>query len=932
MTTLTEPPPSGLGRSHRCLPPVDTSFVGRSGDLAALAELLASERLVTLTGPPGVGKTRLALELAHTHARDYPDGAAFVDLVPVRDPAHLPGRLASQIGVREVAGASVTDALIGDLAQRRLLLVLDNCEHLLCECAEFVARLLDAAPALTVLTTSREPLDIPAEAAWAVPPLAAPAYEVEPPLDTLLDYPAVRLFVERARSVQRNFALVPHVAGAVTEIARRLDGLPLALELAAAGVENLTPAEIASRLNHRSRPRSAGGDGAVARHRTLQTALDWSHDLLPMTERVLLARLSVFTGKFCLEDAEGVCSREGLPSGQIGVLLGRLVAKSLVVSGPEAEPRYSLLETIRVYAGERLEQAGEVCSLRDRHANYYLALAERAETELAGPRQEQWFERLESEHANLRAALDWSLGHAETERALRLAGALVLFWRIRCYFSEGRESLREVLAAGADGPASLRAKALWGEGFMAIMAGDIEGALAPLEQSLELFRQLGDKQGIARALLILADQRQCARGAVGVLGLLEQSAALAREVGDHWCLAHALGVAGFEYERRGDFVAARPKLEECLRVARQAGDKQGLRYGLIGLGSVALGQGDYEVAEDMLSEAVAISQTLGEDQAVSEALFQLAKLALARGRYERARSLANDARAVLPAVAQSRMAASLIVLGRAAHAEGDLYKARDYYEQAVALADGLIIAKVYLADLLVSEGDTARARQLLEGICDWARASGHEGFLARALYGLGELPRRNDDAARASILHLEALEIRIQLGAKPEIISSLEAVAALAIAGDRLHLGVRLLSAARAHRDRHGYTGMLVDPDHGPAALSLARSKLPASEFAAAYAEGQAMSFDQALALARRRRPRRARAASGWTSLTSRERDVAALVAESLTNTQIAGALHLSPATVKTHLLRMYGKLGISSRRELAREVRRHEHVSEAAG
>lgn len=936
MTSLDEPSSNSSGRGHASLPrATGTSFLGRTHELSDLGELLEGDRLITLMGPPGVGKSRLALELARARAGRFPDGAALVDLVPISDRALLPGGLASALGVPETPGVSLTDSVAGHLRSRRLLLLLDNCEHLLGACAELAELLLGAAPELSILATSREALAVPGESVWRVPPLPAPDGDEETLPEVLLQYPAVRLFVERARAVQPAFTLNAHIAGAVGEISRRLDGLPLALELAATGVEYLTPAEIARRLDDHSRLLATGGRGARSRHQTLQTALDWSHDLLPEAERLLLARLSVFIGDFCLEDVEGVCAGGGVKAANVAALLSRLVSKSLVAADTASgsEVRYRLLETIRAYAGERLEDVGDVSLLRDRHARFYLGLAERAEPELVGPEEARWLKRLDRERANLRAAIDWSLGHGETERALRLAGALVLFWRVRCYFSEGRDCLRAVISASGGAAAGRRAKALWGEGFLTMMAGDPEGATTALEQSLTCFRELGDSQGCARALLILGNQRQSLRDRTGVLALMEESARLAREVGDHWCLAHALGVAGLENQARGELSAARPLLEECLSVARTAGDKQGMSFGLIGLGSVAADQGDYGAAEDVLEEAVVITRELGEDYARAEAVRQLGELALGRGDYARAHELVNEALALalLPEVAPSDSAVSaLVVFGRVAHVEGDLVQARAYYEEALARADSPpVLTLPAMGELALSEGDASLARRLFQEACDWGRVNGQKLLLARGLHGLGELPRTNGDAARAAALHREALELRNQIGDVPGIVASLEAIARLAVAVDRPQHGVRLLGAAQALRDRGGYARLPWEASRHQADFALARERLPPEEFEAAHADGGTLSLEEAVALARRGSARRTRPASGWASLTESERQVATLVAESMTNPEIAETLYISLGTVKAHLSHIFAKLGIPGRRELAREVRRREKPGE---
>ncbi len=892
-----------------------------------MRELLEASRLVTLTGAPGSGKTRLALEAAGGPGGEAGEPTALVELAPIGDPALLARAVAAVLSVQEVPGRTLTEALVACLRQRRLLVVLDNCEHLLGACAELVGALLSGCPQLRILTTSREPLAIAGERVWQVPPLPVPAPAEQPQPEALMSYDGVRLFVERAEAVQPGFVLSGEVAPAVSEITRRLDGIPLAIELAATRVEMLTPVEIARRLDDRFALLTKGARNGLARHQTLRSALDWSHELLPSPERALLRRLSVFVGGFCLQAAEAVCAGGEAHAAEVFDLLAGLVSKSLVVSDTaNSRGRYRLLETIRAYAADRLEEAGEAPALGRAHAAFYLALAERAEPELTGADQECWLERLDSERENLRFALHWSLGHRQTEWALRLAGALVLFWRVRCHFSEGRELLEAAAQASeAQGEArALRAKALWGVGFMALMAGDPERAAPALEQSLAAFRELHDLWGCARALLVLGDT-QVVLGDPQAPTVLEESADLARKAGDRWCLAHALGLRGYAHLARNDLTAARPLFEECVAVAREAQDKQGLRYGLIGLGRVAVKQGDYDAAESLLEEALSIARGLGEDYSEASALQDLGELAIGRGDYARAGHLLEQAQAILPELAPvGAVLGPLLDLARVAHAEGDRSRARLLVHEALATIPPpatSIPALQHLGELTAEEDDPDRARRLFEEALDSARTSGDQWLSARALHGLGQLARAAEDAKRGIGLHVEALELQRQLGDKPGIAVSLEALAGLAAASGRHQHAARLLGAADALRRRGGYAHLPSELSRYEADLEIARESLSAEEFEVAFAEGTTLSIEEAMTQAAKGRRRRGRPATGWTSLTETEQQLTALVAQGLTNRQIAQRQLISPGTVKAHLSHIFAKLGVAGRRELARET-----------
>lgn len=906
------------------------TFVGRAREISELTATLDRSRLVTLTGAPGVGKSRLALELASEGAERYRDGFRVVELASIGEPALVPGALASAISVQEVSGRSLNDALLAHLRRRELLLLLDNCEHLIGACTELVEALLLGCPDLRILTTSREPLAIADEVVWPLSPLSVPGV-AEASAEGLLEYEAVRLFVERARAAQPGFSLDAAVAPAVAEIVRRLDGIPLAIELAAARVAILTPSDIASRLDGRFSLLTSGSRSSLPRHQTLQAALDWSHDLLPEPERALLRRLSVFVGAFDPGAAEGVCAGAQVDRDAVLDLLSRLVAKSLVApaAGSSAGARSRLLETIRAYGADRLEEAGEAPSSRAAHARYYLELAERAEPELTGPDQQGWFARLEADHANLRSALEWSLEHGPRDSALRMAGALVVFWRVRGHFAEGRELLDAAVAASDDAVPGLRAKALWGAGFLALMGGDVEGAIPSLEESLSVARAAGDVQGCARALLILGNARQYGEDPA-LMGLLEESAELARRAGDSWCLAHALGVAGFEHARHGEFPAARELFEECLAVARQAQDQQSLRIGLIGLGSVAVRQGDYPLAESLLEEAASVAAELGDDYSRATALQYLGELTIGRGDYTGARVLLDEALALMPEVGPAEGVFELrLLLARTALAEGDLDRARGLLEDLFA-GSALVTSAPGLqrmGELAAQEGDADQACRLFEGALALARAAGDNGAMAEALHGRGQLARASRDLKRAAALHNEALDLRRQIGDGPGIAASLEGVAGLSAASGRNDHAARLLGAAQAQRDRGGYARTPWESARHQDDIAGIRAELSTEGFEAAFQQGAGLSTDEAVIQASKGRGRRGRPASGWASLTEIERQVAALAAEGLTNREIAERVFVVPGTVKNHLSHIFSKLGVARRRELEQEVRRRREL-----
>lgn len=886
-----------------------------------MAKALDASRLVTLTGAPGIGKTRLALEVAEV----CPDPSAVVELAPVADSALMAATATSALSVQEVRGQSLNDALAAQLRARRLLLVVDNCEHLLGACADLVEAVLSGCPEVRVLATSREPLGISGELLWQVPPLSLPAAP-ELGVSELLESEAVNLFVERAVAVEPDFALNAYVAPAVAEICRRLDGIALAIELAAARVELLTPPEIARRLDDRFDLLTTGSSSDLPRHQTLEAALDWSYQLLAPSERALLRRLSVFAGDFDVHAAEAICGDDELNASVVVELLGQLVAKSLVVADT-ASGRYWLLETIRAYAGERLEGAGEAGSVREAHARFYLALAEEAEPELTGPHQERWFERLEAERSNLCAALEWSAGHGRGEWALRLAGALVIFWRVRCHYSEGRHLLEAALATSAGATPRLQCKGLWGAGLMALTAGDPDDAIPMLEESLTGFRELGDLQGCARALLALGSSKQQSEDP-NVLALLEESAALAREAGDSWCLALALAYAGLEHVNRFALSAARPLFEECLKISRQAGDKQSLRVGLLGLGQVAYYDGDFRSAEQVLEETVAVAEEIGDDYTKGFALQYLAGVALRMGEYARAREVLDLALRLLRDSRPREPEFSLLTRAWLARVEHEPALARRLLEEALtrtrAGRHAPISVLLAMGELAAEQGDARQAGRLFDEALDMSRSFGIDYHSARALHGLGELARDEGDAKRAAVLHNEALRLRHQVSNAPGIAASLEAVAGLSAASGSAEHAALLFGAASALREAKRYVRAPWEAARYEADLGLVRQVLRIDEFEKAFSEGKALTIDEAVTpvfkASDRRRPRPSR---GWSSLTPRERQVASLAVDGLKNREIGDLLFISHGSVKDHLSKVFQKLGLTGRTELAREAAR---------
>jgi predicted ATPase len=637
-----------------------TSFIGRERELAEVRQRLLAKlpaRLLTLTGPGGCGKTRLAIQVARDLVDSFAEGVWWVELATVADPTFVSQAIAKAIGLRETPELPLNEALINHFRSKRVLLVLDNCEHLVVACAQLAEMLLRACSTLQILATSREVLGLPGEVVWSVPSLSLPNLAQPFSVDELSRSEAVRLFMERAIAVRFDFELTAQNAPAIRQICRRLDGIPLAIELAAARVKILSPEQIAARLDGRFNLLAGGSRTALPRHQTLRATMDWSYELLEPAEQQLFRRLTVFAGGFVLEAAEMVCAEmapspfSSPPPSVLGVL-SRLVDKSLVITditGREGQPRYRLLETIRQYGEDRLWLSGEETALRRRHLHWFCQLAEQAEPELLGTDQIRWLDGLEREYANLNAALRWSVegGPAEVAAGLRLGGALWRFWDLRGYIAEGRERLTRLLALpGATQDTEARAKGLFGAGMLALYQTDSPAALALFEESLKLWRELAHKQGLALVLQHLGFMAHRLGQYTAAKMRYEESLAIWREIGGQWGLAETLGLLGNLAYWEGDYARARLLQAESLSIKQQLSEKRGLAFSLWSLGKVAYAQGDYPAARSLYTEAITMMYQLEDKGGVPFVLEAFGYLALAEKQPQQAAQLLGAAEAL----------------------------------------------------------------------------------------------------------------------------------------------------------------------------------------------------------------------------------------------------------------------------------------------
>jgi predicted ATPase/DNA-binding SARP family transcriptional activator len=853
------------------LPHPLTELVGREEERLEVAALLHRSRLVTLTGPGGIGKTRLTIAVAEEVIGQFPDGVWLVTLEAVSNPDLVPQTVARALGINEETHQPVIETLAASLKSKELLLVLDNCEHLLETCAHLAGYLLRECAGLRILATSREPLGVTGETTWGVPPLAVPDPDhlpsgKSPMVRVLAGYDGVRLFVERAQAVQKTFDMTGANARAVAEICYCLEGAPLAIEMAAARVRAMTVEQIAARLKDRlSGPLGLLTDGsrtALSRQRTLRSTLDWSHALLSISEQILLRRLSIFSGGWTLEAAEAVVgeglgiSGQGLEGGEASPssspnpyspgtlwvpnpslldLLTSLVDKSLVgyAAHPEQDeitgPRYRLQEAVRQYATEKLHESGEVDAVRVKHRDWCLHFAEEAVPKLRTAEQEVWERRLVAEHDNLCAALDRVAAKAsetddnveDAESAVSLAGALWWFWYARGHYREGRMRLEQALSSpAARRPTEERARALNGVGTLAYLQGDYVAARAYHEESLHIQKALGNQRGIAASMGNLAN------------------------------LAYS----------QNDFATARPLYEECLAIFRAVGNQLGMASALINLGNVARELGDPVASYAFHEESLAIYREVGDRRGMAWSLHLMGRMKASQGEHETAHSLLEESIQCFTRMEDKHGRAECFqILGELAVRMADYDAAEQHYEEAhqlfVALGERPRIAAVLegKAKLACWQGRYLVAQSVAEEALTLLRSLENSEGIASILAVLGDVALCGGDVQAARRLYIESLTRYRELGSPWRAVDAVNGFADVLLAmGDTESVAeaVRLWGADDASDHRRSATPSVGGQKWQEQQLAKARNLLGGEGFAVAWEAGRALTWEQAVALA----------------------------------------------------------------------------------
>ncbi len=852
-----------------------TSFIGREREIADVKRLLASTRLLTLTGAGGCGKTRLSLQIAVDLVEEFANGVWFVELAPLADPAFVLNTVAAVLGVREEAGRPLLATLMDWLSHRELLLVLDNCEHLIETCAQFADAGLHASRETRILATSRQPLGIAGESAYRVPSLEIPNPKLQISFEQLTQYDAVRLFVERASQALSTFRMTQDNSPAIAQICFRLDGIPLAIELAAARVKALAVDKITERLDDRFRLLTGGSRTALPRQQTLRALIDWSYDLLSERECVLLRRLSVFAGGWTLEAAEDVCADDlsprppsligkgvrGLGGQDILDLLTHLIDKSLVLAEEQdGTTRYRMLDTIRQYAGEKLLDANEREQLRDQHLRIFVQLAEHTRPILETAQRTEWLPRLESEHDNLRAALGWAV-ERDLETARWLAGLLERFWFFGDHLSEAHTWYARVLNAGERTSVTKGlALALLSSGCVSLNVEHLDEAQVSLEQSVVLWRHLGDQHWLALSLAwlayVLIQRGEHARAH----DLYTEHESLFRASADGVALVWVLSNWGaVNAAMRRDDPSAKALLDEALSLGHSQQDPFSILLSYSSLGDWAIAQDDYAIARRHFLEALKWRRKLGTRWIIAAGLRQVANLMCLQGDYQQAEPLYAEALAMARALGDQHSEASIAqALGEVAIHRGDIEP----------------------ATILLTES--------LSAFRKWADALG----IARCLIGFVNLLQAQKEMERAA----------------------------------------HLLGFVEAWLESNQLQLVFFDHTNYARGVAAARAQLDEAAFTGAWVEGRAMTLDQAIesALAEQvqaLQPIAPAQPHDPNALTPREIEVLRLAQAGMSDAKIAEKLVISPRTVNTHLSSIYSKLGVKSRSAATRYALDHKLI-----
>ncbi len=847
------PPLKTLDARPNNLPIQLTSFIGREKEIKDVKDNLKQNRLLTLTGTGGAGKSRLALQTAADVIDEYENGVWFAELAAVSDPEFLTAAINNSLGIKEEPKKTPEETLVDHLKDKEILIILDNCEHLINACADLTERLLSSCPKLKIIATSREALNCSGEQIFKIPALTHPDPNSGDTPEQLTQYESVRLFIERALFVNPKFRVTNENAPALAEVCSRLDGIPLAIELAAARIKVLPIEKIYERLDDRFNLLTGGKRTALPRQQTLRALIDWSYDLLSEEERTLWSRLSVFSGGWTLEAAEEICSDEPIDKNSIIYLLSDLTEKSVIIFDQE-KTRYRILETIKQYGFEKLSDKNLMFL---HHLKYFIELSEKAEPELLKENMKFWLDIIDADHNNFISAIEWSVNNDNTEKGAIIAAALGGFWNIRGHYSAGIRLIKNILQSSEALDKSLKSKVLSWIGVLKWRQGDYEQAEKYHKENLASGKEIGDKRGIATSLNSLAvvsfyrgDHEQAEK-------YLKESLTIEKEIGDKRGIAVSINSLGNVSFDRGDFEQAEKYFKESRAILEEFGDKRGMAASINNLGNVSFNRGDYEQAEKYYRECLAIRKEIGDQRGIAASTGNLGNVLSARGDFEQAEKYHKENLAVRKKLGDKfGIAKSLENLGNVSIARGDHKQAEKYHKESLAIRKeigdkaGTANSMNSMGNVSFVQGDFEQAEKYYKESLAIFKEIGDKTGIAESMDNLGNVSSARGDYEQAEKFHKESLAIRKEIGSKKGIAESMLGAGNIANDQGNYILAIKLLSSSEKIMESIG--GVLGKNDQTKKDNTIAKlhEQLSDKEFNKYWEDGKKLTFEEAIALA----------------------------------------------------------------------------------
>mgnify|MGYP002079012697 CR=1 FL=1 len=846
------PPLKTLDARPNNLPTQLTSFIGREDEMKLTKELLMDNRLLTISGTGGAGKTRLSLQTGADLIDDFANGVWFLELAAISDPDYLPIAMMNIFGLKEEMNIEPEKTLTDYLKNKEILIILDNCEHLIEACAEISVKLLSSCPELKIIATSREVLNIPGEQIFKIPPLSQPDPKKKDTPDQLTQYESVRLFIERAMAVNPKFRVNNKNAPAIAGICSNLDGIPLAIELAAARIRVLSPEKIFERLDDMFNLLTGGVRTALPRQQTLKALIDWSYDLLTEEEKILWSRLSVFSCGFTLEAAEEICSDEIIKKNDILDLLSALSEKSIIIYD-ESKVRYKLLDSIRQYGKEKLQMENKIFS---KHLDYFLQLSLSAKPELKSINLKEWLDLLEADHNNFLSAIEWGIKNEEAEKGAIVAVALGKFWEIRGQYSTGIKILEIILNKSYDLSKNTKANILNLTGNLNRYQGNYENAGRFFEESLTLFREAEDKMGISTTVNNLGNLAYSQGKFELAQKFFEESMAIKKEIGDKMGVAGSMNNLGGVAFSTGKYEEARMFYEDSLAIRKEIGDKQGVSASLNNLGGLELYRGNFEQSKKYFEESLEIKREIGDKKGIAASLGNVGSVAKTQGDFELTKKIYEESLAVFREIGDKQGIANFLNnLGDLVSLQRENEQAIKFYEESLAIfreigeKQGIATSLSNLGKVLISTGDFEPAKNSLEESLTISRKIGDKHGIALSLYGLGNLAFFQRDNVKAKRFIEECVLIRNDIGDKAGITESINKLGIIEFRIGDFVKAIKFLSVSEKFFETYRDVFDKQDKDLKDETIERLRENLSDEYFKKYREEGEKMTLEDACQL-----------------------------------------------------------------------------------